>query len=395
MCWCDVLAFPSYDFASDDAGIQEWGSSTGAPMDQTNKQPNPETGSVAPSTIQLLSDLSLLIDSTRQRVARTVNAELVLMYWKMGARIHQDILGQERAAYGEQIVSTLSRQLSASHGSGFSRPNLFHMIRFVEAWPDEKEAAELAQHMGWSHFKEILYLDNPIQRRFYAEMCRVERWSVRTLRDRVRSMLFERTAISRRPENLIHQELEQLRATDQVTPDLVFRDPYLLDFLGLADAFSERDLEAAILRDIERFLLELGTDFGFLARQKRMTIGGEDYYLDLLFYHRGLARLVAVELKLGRFEAAYKGQMELYLRWLDRYERRRENENAPIGLILCSEKNEEQVELLQLNEGEIRVAEYLTALPERSVLESKLHDAVIRARSRIDARADEGNAVSE
>ena len=364
-------------------------------MDQANKQPSPATASVAPSTAKLLSDLSLLIDSTRQRVARTVNAELVLMYWKMGARIHQDILGQERAAYGEQIVSTLSRQLSASHGSGFSRPNLFHMIRFVEAWPDEKEAAELAQHMGWSHFKEILYLNDPIQRRFYAEMCRVERWSVRTLRDRVRSILFERTAISRRPDALIHQELEQLRASDQVTPDLVFRDPYLLDFLGLADAFSERDLEAAILRDIERFLLELGTDFGFLARQKRMTIGGQDYYLDLLFYHRGLARLVAVELKLGRFEAAYKGQMELYLRWLDKHERRRENENAPIGLILCSEKNEEQVELLQLNEGEIRVAEYLTALPERSVLESKLHDAVIRARSRIDARADEGNAVSE
>jgi predicted nuclease of restriction endonuclease-like (RecB) superfamily len=358
-------------------------------MDQTNKQPNSDTASVALSAAQLLNDLNLLIDSTRQRVARTVNAELVLMYWKMGARIRQDILGQERAAYGEQIVSTLSRQLSATHGSGFSRPNLFHMIKFAEAWPDEKEARELAQHMGWSHFKEILYLDNPIQRHFYAEMCRVERWSVRTLRDRVRSMLFERTAISRRPENLIHQELEQLRATDQVTPDLVFRDPYLLDFLGLADAFSERDLEAAILRDIERFLLELGTDFGFLARQKRMTIGSEDYYLDLLFYHRGLARLVAVELKLGRFEAAYKGQMELYLRWLDKHERRRENENAPIGLILCSEKNEEQVELLQLNEGEIRVAEYLTALPERSVLESKLHDAVIRARSRIEARTED------
>ena len=362
-------------------------------MDQTNEQPNPDIAAVAPSTVKLLSDLGTLIDSTRQRVARTVNAELVLMYWKMGARIRQDILGQERAADGEQIVSTLSRQLSASHGSGFSRPNLFHMIRFVEAWPDEPKAAELAQHMGWSHFKEILYLDDPIQRSFYAEMCRVERWSVRTLRERVRSMLFERTAISRRPEIAIHQELEQLRATDEVTPDLVFRDPYLLDFLGLADAFSERDLEAAILRDIERFLLELGTDFGFLARQKRMTIGGQDYYLDLLFYHRGLARLVAVELKLGRFEAAYKGQMELYLRWLDKHERRRENESAPIGLILCSEKNEEQVELLQLNEGEIRVAEYLTALPERSVLESKLHDAVIRARSRIDARAEEDNTV--
>jgi predicted nuclease of restriction endonuclease-like (RecB) superfamily len=358
-------------------------------------QKRPDAVPAMPGTTQLLTDLSQLIDATRQRVARTVNAELVLMYWKMGARIRQDVLGEERAAYGEQIVSTLSRQLSAGYGSGFSRQNLFHMIRFVEAWPDEAEAAELAQYMGWSHFKEILYLENPVQRQFYAQMCRVERWSVRTLRDRVRSMLFERTAISRQPETLIHQELEQLRETDRVTPDLVFRDPYLLDFLGLADAFSERDLEAAILRDIERFLLELGTDFGFLARQKRMTIGDQDYYLDLLFYHRGLARLVAIELKLGRFEASYKGQMELYLRWLDKYERRAESENPPIGMILCSEKNEEQIELLQLNEGEIRVAEYLTALPERAVLEAKLHDAVLRARQRIEARADRGGATSE
>src|ERR1700733_3203008 len=302
-------------------------------------QTGPDSAPAMPGAAQLLSDLSQLIDATRQRVARTVNAELVLMYWKIDARIRQDVLGEERAAYGEQIVSTLSRQLSAGYGSGFSRQNLFHMIRFVEAWPEETEAAELAQHMGWSHFKEILYLENPVQRSFYAQMCRVERWSVRTLRDRVRSMLFERTAISRQPEILIQREPEQPRETDRVTPDLVFRDPYLLDFLGLADTFSERDLEAAILRDVERFLLELGTDFGFLARQKRMTIGGQDHYLDLLFYHRGLARLVAIELKLGRFEASYKGQMELYLRWLDKYERRAESENAPIGMILCSEKN--------------------------------------------------------
>ncbi len=355
----------------------------------------PESKPTPPGAEQLLSDLALLIDSTRRRVARAVNAELVLMYWKIGARIRQEVLGGERAAYGEQIVSTLSRQLTASYGAGFSRGNLFHMIRFAEVWPVEADAAELAQHMSWSHFTAILYLDNPLQRNFYAQMCRVERWSVRTLRDRVRSMLFERTAISRQPETLIHRELELLRESERVTPDLVFRDPYFLDFLGLADAFSERDLETAILRDIERFLLELGTDFGFLARQKRMSIGGQDYYLDLLFYHRALARLIAIELKLGRFEASYKGQMELYLRWLDKYERRAESENAPIGLILCSEKNEEQIELLQLNEGEIRVAEYLTALPERAVLEAKLHDAVIRARRRIEAIGGEDREAAK
>ena len=163
-----------------------------------------------PESAQILNDLARLIDSTRQRVARTVNAELVLMYWKIGARIRQEILGEERAAYGEQIVSTLSRQLTTGYGSGYSRQNLFHMIRFAEAWPVESEAAELAQIMGWSHFKEILYLDNPLQRSFYAQMCQVERWSVRTLRDRVRGMLFERLAISRQPQALIQRELEQL-----------------------------------------------------------------------------------------------------------------------------------------------------------------------------------------
>jgi predicted nuclease of restriction endonuclease-like (RecB) superfamily len=208
-------------------------------------------------------------------------------------------------------------------------------------------------------------------------------------------MLFERTALSRRPEELIIQELEQLRATNRVTPDLVFRDPYVLDFLGLADTFSESDLETAILRDIERFLLELGTDFAFLTRQKRMTIGGRDYYLDLLFYHRGLSRLVAIELKLGPFEAAHKGQMELYLRWLDKHERRADSENAPIGLILCAERNEEQIELLQLNDGEIRVAEILTALPARAVLEAKLHEAVLRARHRLESGPAESRGAPE
>ncbi len=246
----------------------------------------------------------------------------------------------------------------------------------------------LAQHLGWSHFKEILYLQNELARQFYAEMCRLERWSVRTLRDRVRSMMFERTAVSRLPELTIREDLQQLREADRLTPELVFRDPYLLDFLGLKDAFGERDLEAAILQELERFLLELGTDFAFLARQKRMMIGNQDFYLDLLFYCRRLARLIAIDLKLGRFEAGYKGQMELYLRWLDQNERLTEHEEAPLGLILCSAKDEEQIELLQLNQGEIRVAEYLTALPAKNILAAKLHDAVIRVREQLTRRTE-------
>ena len=191
-----------------------------------------------------------------------------------------------------------------------------------------------------------------------------------------------RTAISRKPEELARQELKALRTEDRMTPDLIFRDPYLLDFLGLADTYSEQDLETAILREIERFLLELGTDFTFIARQKRLTIGKEDFYLDLLFYHRGLRRLVVIDLKLGRFSAAHKGQMELYLRWLDKYERK-EWEESPIGLILCSEKDQEQIELLQMTQGEIRVAEYLTELPPQPVLQAKLREAVRVAREQI------------
>jgi predicted nuclease of restriction endonuclease-like (RecB) superfamily len=334
----------------------------------------------------LVADVRALINAARYRAAQAVNTELVLLYWGIGNRIRRDILGEERAGYGEQIVSTLSRQLTSDYGAGFSRPNLFHMIRFVDVWPDQTQVEILAPQLGWSHFKELLYLENEIQRQFYAEMCRVERWSVRTLRERIRGMLFERTAISRKPEEVARQELQKLRELDRITPDLVFRDPYLLDFLGLADTFSERDLETAILRELERFLLELGSDFAFIARQKRMTIGDQDFYLDLLFYHRRLRRLIAIELKLGRFEAAYKGQMELYLRWLDKNERHAETEDAPIGLILCSSKDHEQIELLQLTEGEIRVAEYITALPERRLLESKLHEAVRRARERVSVR---------
>ena len=343
---------------------------------------------------ELAADIRGLIDAARRRVALTVNAELVLLYWQIGSRIRRDILGQTRAEYGGEIVSTLSRQLSADYGGGFSRQNLFHMIRFAEAWPDQAQITALAQHLGWSHFKEILYLENELARQFYAEMCRLERWSVRTLRDRVRGMLFERTAISRLPEATIRQDLQRLHDADRLTPELVFRDPYLPDFLGLKDTYSERDLEAAILRELERFLLELGTDFAFIARQKRITIGNEDFYVDLLFYHRRLARLIAIDLKLGRFEAAYKGQMELYLRWLDQHERRTEHEESPLGLILCSSKDQEQIELLQLNHGEIRVAEYLTALPEKRLLAAKLHDAVVRGREQL-ARHEGRQAADE
>jgi predicted nuclease of restriction endonuclease-like (RecB) superfamily len=304
---------------------------------------------------ELIGSIRPLIEQAKARVAQSVNSELVLLYWQIGRRISENLLAKDRAEYGAKLVELVSDKLTAEYGKGFRRSNVFHMIRFAEVFDDLKIVQTLSGQLSWSHFIEIIYLKDPLQRQFYAEMAREECWSVRTLRQKIQGMLYERTAISRKPEELARQELEALQEEDLMTPDLVFRDPYLLDFLGLEDTYSERDLEAAILRELERFLLELGTDFSLIARQKRMAIGERDFYLDLLFYHRSLRRLVAIELKLGSFDAAYKGQMELYLRWLDKYECR-PGEEPPIGLILCGEKDREQIELLQLDRGEIRVA---------------------------------------
>jgi predicted nuclease of restriction endonuclease-like (RecB) superfamily len=290
-------------------------------------------------------------------------------------------LASERASYGEQIVDALSRQLSEEYGRGFSRPNLFHMIRFAETLPDRKIVYALSRQLSWTHLRQIIYLDDPLQREFYTQMCRIERWSTRVLQQKIQGMLYERTAISRKPGPQVRKELAAVRDQDRVSPDLIFRDPYLVDFLGLKDAYSEKDLEAAILRDLEHFLLDLGTDFSFIGRQKRITVDNEDYYLDLLFFHRRLRRLLAIDLKLGRFRAADKGQMELYLRWLEKHERQ-PGEESPLGLILCAGKSDQHVELLQLERSGIRVAEYLTELPPREILERRLHEALRAARER-------------
>ena len=268
----------------------------------------------------LLADVRGLIEDARQDVARAVNSTLVTLYWRIGRRILHDILKEKRADYGGQIVSALGRQLALEFGSGFSEKSLRHMIRFAEAFPDEEIVSALRRQLSWTHFKRIIYIDDPLKRDFYAEICRIERWSTRRLAQKIDSMLYERTALSRKPDKLIRKELKALRAEDRLTPDLVFKDPYFLDFLGLKDRYLEKDLEDAILREMEAFLLELGAGFTFMERQKRISVDDEDYYLDLLFFHRGLRRLVAIDLKLGKFKAGYKGQMELYLRWLEEHE---------------------------------------------------------------------------
>ena len=352
------------------------------------KQPGKQitgTGNKSPSG-DLINDIRRLIETARHNVAVTINAGLTVLYWQIGSRIRQDILKEKRADYGKEIVATLSQELTKEYGNGFSYSALTRMVRFAEIFPDTQIVATLSRQLSWSHFKEILPLKKPFQRDFYAEMCRVERWSVRTLRKKIDGMLYERTAISKKPEKLVKKDLAALREEDRLTPDLVFRDPYFLDFLGLKDTFSEKDLETSILREMESFILELGVGFSFVARQKRITVDGEDYYLDLLFFHRKLKRLIVIELKLGKFKAAYKGQMELYLRWLEKYEKEPEEE-TPLGLILCAGKSSEQIELLELDKSGIKVAEYMTELPKRELLEQKLHKAVELVRKRLEAKS--------
>lgn len=333
-------------------------------------------------TSALVRDLSEMIEGAQRQVAAVANVALTALHWQIGDHVRTRVLEGRRAEYGAQIVSTASRQLAERYGRGFDDKSLRHMVQFATAFPNREIVSTAWRQLTWSHFKVLAYLKDPLARDFYFEMCRVEHWSVRVLSERIQSMLFERTALSKRPQALIRKELTTLRETGELTPELVMRDPYMLPFLGLADTYSERDLEAAILREIERFLLELGAGFSFVERQKRMTLDGEDHSLDLLFFHRRLRRLVAIELKLGDFRAQDSGQMELYLRWLDKHERQ-PGEEAPLCIILCAGKKRETVEILDLDARGIHVAEYLTELPPRKLLEDRLHKAIESARGRM------------
>lgn len=331
----------------------------------------------------VFSDIRNLINETRQQVAVSVNAGMTLMYWHIGERINREVLGGERAAYGKQIVATLSRQLTDEFGGAqFSVKNLNRMRLFAERFPDLSIWTPVMSKLSWTHFLQVISVEDVLKRDFYLTMAADQRWSVRTLKAKIDGMLYERTAIAKQPEEVILHDLEALRNERKMSADLAFHDPYFLDFLGLEGDFSEKDLESAIVGELQKFITEMGNDFAFMARQKRISVDDEDYYIDLLFFNRRLRCMVAIDLKLGAFKAAYKGQMELYLRWLERYEML-EGENKPIGLILCAGKNEEHVELMHLHESNIRVADYLTKLPDRKLLEQKLQQAVEIAKNRI------------
>jgi predicted nuclease of restriction endonuclease-like (RecB) superfamily len=349
---------------------------------------DPPDRSVAQDDEALYQSIKALIERSKAQVVAQVNQTLVLTYWHVGKTIKTTLVTDDRAEYGSGIVERLATKLSQEYGNGFSGRNLLRMMRFYEQFPDEQIPTTLSSKLSWSHFVELIRVEDDLKREFYVTMCANERWSVRVLRERMNGMLFERTAFAKQPESVIRQELEQLAKNQITEPKLFIKDPYFLDFLDLKGNFSEKDLEDAILYELERFLLELGGGFTFVGRQKRIQVGGRDYYIDLLFFHRKLRRLVLIELKLGEFLAEHKGQVELYLKWLSKYEKE-EWEEEPIALILCGGKESELVELMDLERDNIHVAEYWLQLPPKDVIQAKLRRAIEQAQARIEAQGGE------
>jgi predicted nuclease of restriction endonuclease-like (RecB) superfamily len=330
---------------------------------------------------KLFIEIAALIDTSKQNLSRSINKEITMLNWQIGKHIDETLANTEEN-YGLEIVATLSPLLINQFGKGYTISSLHRIRRFYKAFSKIKIVATLSPLLSWSHFIELTNVKNNLARSYYTELSKIEHWNVRELRDRINSMLYERTVLSKKPEKLIKQEIKQLQRQKKFTENIVFRDNYLLDFLDLRDVYSEKDLETAILVELQKFIIEIGNDFAFLSRQKRMIIDGEDYSLDLLFYHRGLNKLVAIELKLGKFKHAYKSQMELYLRWLEKYEMRK-HEELPIGLILCADNKTEMMELLMIDEKRIRVANYATEMPEAKIIKQKLQKAISNAKARI------------
>lgn len=322
----------------------------------------------------LYNELSTLIEKSQWQLVSQANSTLTVLFWRVGTRINQEILLNKRAEYAKQIVSTLSTQLKSRYGRNFEIRNLRRMLQFAEQFADEKIVATLSRQLSWSHLVELLPIKNIEAKLFYAGNVASQGLGVRDLRKQIAAKEFERREIANLQNTSKHPGINNN-----------FKDPYFLDFLGLQNTYLEKDLEEAILRELEAFILELGTGFAFVERQKRMIIDGQDFHLDLLFYSRSLRRLVAIELKLGRFQAKHKGQMELYLKWLDRYERK-EGELPPVGLILCAESSREQVELLEMHKDGIMVAEYWTELPPKKQLEQKIHTILIEAKERMERK---------
>ena len=344
---------------------------------------------VETKAIELVSDslykgVSDIIDNARQEVVVYVNKHSDLMFWHIGHYINEDMGYKQYSAYGSRILATLAQRLTARYGKGYTYTAVTRMMKVARFYSDEEMFATLSQTLTWSHFLELVTIEDNNKRLFYQQMGIAEHWSVRQLRDKQDEMAYERSLIAVKPEDEIMKTLEKVTPT-HMEPDVVLRNSYVLDFLGLNGYYSEEELEDAIAKQLEAFILELGQGFAFLERQKRFTIDGTDYYLDLLFYHRKLKCLIAIDLKLGKFKPQYKGQMELYLKYLQKYDMQ-PDENSPIGLLLCSEGNTEHIELMMLNEDHIKVAQYLTCLPDKQWFIDKLNRSILIAKEYNDNR---------
>ena len=321
-----------------------------------------------------------IIDGARGRMATYANTEVCLTNWYVGKRIKEDVLYNQRAEYGKQVVINLAIKLSERYGNGWGEKKLRHCLRSAETFSEDEIVYATRIQLTWTHLRSLMFIKDPLERQFYAQMCSTEHWDTRTLDEKIDKQLYLRTALSRKPEEVIKKELEESKSKNQLQPDMVFRSSYFLDILGLPDVYSEKDLENAILGQVEEFLSELGSDFTFVKRQKRITVDAVDYYIDLLFFYRELRRLVAIDLKLGKFKPEHEGQMRLYLRYLNQNDRK-PWEESPIGLILCSEGNTEHIEYLMLDEeSPIKVAQYYTKLPDKKLLSEKLRKAIAIAR---------------
>jgi predicted nuclease of restriction endonuclease-like (RecB) superfamily len=322
----------------------------------------------------LFQDLASIIEQGKRQVSAQVNSVITLVYWKVGNKINMPILENQRAEYGKEVIPQVATRLANAYGKSFQEKNLRRMMQFVEVFSDYQIVVTVSRQLSWSHFITLIPLKRSEAINFYAQKVSEEKWSIRELRNQIERKAYERKEIAQL----------QLSETD-VEIQTSFKDPYFLDFLGLKEGYLENDLEGAILKELEHFILELGKGFAFVERQKRIILDGVDFYIDLLFFHRKLRRLVAIELKLSKFKPAYKGQMELYLKWLNKNEKQ-EGENAPIGLILCAEKSNEQIELLEMGKDGIMVAEYWTELPPKSELEAKLSQAYREAKERLEQK---------
>jgi predicted nuclease of restriction endonuclease-like (RecB) superfamily len=341
----------------------------------------------------LITDLASLIEQGRKTAVRYVNTALVATYWLIGRRIVEyEQRGKERAEYGEALLEKLSKDLSPRFGKGFSLRNLRNMRSFYLLFPirqtlsaesskpakgqtlsaeflEKSQPLSVQFPLSWSHYCLLMRLDDHYQREFYESECIRGNWSVRQLDRQIQSMLYERTALSKRKMAVIskaHEKPLTLKPEDEI------KDPYILEFLGLKDEYSESQLEEALIRHLEHFLLELGNGFTFVARQKRITLEGRHYRLDLLLYQRALRCLVAIDLKLGEFTHADAGQMNLYVNYLKDREKL-PDENDPIGIILCSDKNKTVIEYaLGGMNNKVFASKYRLKLPDPKVLKREI-----------------------